>query len=550
VPAEALALGLRAALTHAPLALTELETHTLPALVGAGASALAGASPLGPLLPPATAQALGEAWEPSLLLNDAVLPLRLAAASQLRCGALTLSLWEAYTRDKVELVKGGGPGTSAPAVLRLAAQGRAAAAEGGSSRGYSSSSGGGGGGGSPSGSYHPFTPTLPRESLSVYLAALATVTSTGGSAEDSDALSSSAAPLLPPHAAAASAHLPLAPHLALAHARAAICTMAEGGSLPNLEDLVSLVRLYASAGLMPDARLLVRMLLAPSLRRDYTQAALEKDAEEDAKRLAGALGAPAAQAWHAWPGQGEVLTLGVSTSGLAFGAPHPSAVFDLSIRAALQTCSEGRGGAAGGAAGGGASASSASAATGAHPLPLTARVFALIALALGATGLCEELLPYLIEVGAEQEEAAARRGVRHVILDGGAALAVYGAWAMAGNGSAAEGVLSDPRFDLRCKGSVDAPGLEAAAARDAALSAVTRMPSRTAPPTLHAPLLALHLPWAPATPAILANTLRVYAALSGGAFYRAFRLVEGAGGGGVGACLGPWRACRQCCPAC
>ena len=49
---------------------------------------------------------------------------------------------------------------------------------------------------------------------------------------------------------------------------------------------MQIARVYAATGLVPDARLIVRMLLAPISGRDYTQAALRADAGLSAARRA------------------------------------------------------------------------------------------------------------------------------------------------------------------------------------------------------------------------------------------------------------------------
>ena len=108
--------------------------------------------------------------------------------------------------------------------------------------------------------------------------------------------------------------------------------MTEAGNGPGLAEAAAAARLCVSVGLIPDARLLLRLVMAPLLGRDYNATALEEDATRDSRLLRlqlgiGEGGAPAAMpSWSTWPGQEEVLALSVTTegrAGFAFGAVNP-----------------------------------------------------------------------------------------------------------------------------------------------------------------------------------------------------------------------------------
>jgi hypothetical protein len=473
--AEAVAPAPSAALVALRLALQDgevspaLETALVPALRRAFDAGVGDASPFGPLLPAATLGSGGgaSALSAALLLSDEALPLRLAGAAGLRAGCLVVSLWQAYLADKGVLAMGA---TAAP---------------------YSRE------------------PT--RSAQSAYLAALAAVAACGGAADSTDMCR---APLEDVPAAVVP-RVALCPYLALEQARATVCAMAEAGEGPGLADAAALARLCVSVGLVPDARLMLRLTMAPLLGRDYSAAALEEDAARDSRQLrllqvgsGGAASAPSAvPPWSAWPGQEEVLALSVSTAGragLAFGAsvPPPHTPLNAFVDAEAR-------------------------ARGNHPLPLDTAAFCELALSIGAAGLADELLIPLIEAMAELQ--AAFTTPAPPLLDSTATLAAYCAFAMCGDLERAEAVLRDPRF---CAAELVKPYALAQARNCAAVDDVAaRILER--PVSLRAAFnmsgVLAHrslLGTSPFTYAALVNTFRAVALASGGHVHRALRLLE------------------------
>jgi hypothetical protein len=473
--AEAVAPAPSAALAALRLALAggeasaAAEAELVPALRRAFDAGVGAGSPFGPLLPAAALGSGGgkSALSAALLLSDEALPLRLAGAAGLRAGCLVVSLWQAYLADKGVLALG------------------AAAA--------------------------PFGAEPARAAQAAYLAALAAVAACGGAADSTDVCRAPVEDV----ATAVVPRVPLCPFLALEQARATVCAMAEAGSGPGLADAAALARLCVSVGLIPDARLLLRLVMAPLLGRDYSAAALEEDAARDGRRLRLQLGngsgAPqgALPPWSAWPGQEEVLALSVSSegrAGLAFGATpqQPHSTFSALVEASARSRAQ-------------------------HPLPLDNAAFCELALSIGAAGLADELLSPLVEAAAELQAGFSAPALP--LLDGAATAAVYGAFAMCGDMERAEAVLRDPRFcpPVLVKPS-DYEHVYSAAALDAAAARTFERPTALRPPTPAAlSVFEVHRPLAGTSPlayAALVNTFRAIGLASTGNVHRALRLLE------------------------
>jgi hypothetical protein len=386
-------------------------------------------------------------------LSDIVIPLRMSLAAASRNGPLVLQLWQQYRIDKKELSSNGGASSL------------------------------------------PFSSVMTTEAASSYLAALVVVVESGGDADRADAFHESdgevdkrIAPVAQPIAAA----------VILKEVRSTLSEAAGIGRLPQLSDLMCLVRAYVSCGLLPDARVLIRMLLAPISGRDYTHSALIDDAVKDARALSSSLGKEAT----AWPGQDDILSLGVNSAGLAFGA---SAWLNISASSSVDIV---------------AASVSARRVTD-SALPLSSASFSDIALALSTCGLVDDL-PALIDFASNQEVNFVCGPKRLVILDRLAGIAAYSAFAMDGNMASAEAVLSDSRFDFTTVS--DGPSSQQIGGPTAAsLNAMLRRASDTSA----APIVQRGGAIASGQKALcLLQTLRILGYATNGRVHRALRLTE------------------------
>jgi hypothetical protein len=220
-------------------------------------------------------------------------------------------------------------------------------------------------------------------------------------------------------------------------ARQAVAEAAQGGIKPTVHVVAGVAAVYARAGLRSDARLLLRILLAPVSGEDYTQATLHHDLGADERRLREALQGsrvPSSRGGqflleHVASSDASLHTLGLNTLGHAFGAPSGAGnrwpdTSAFGVAASLLA---------------GSSASSASMAESFPTLEIDASSFASVVLALGAAGL-PDAIAQLIDHAAELTPCP---------LDLVAALSTYAALVEAGDVDAAEALLSDARFDLR-----------------------------------------------------------------------------------------------------
>lgn len=464
-PAPAAALeALRVALDSAS---PQVEAALVPALRRAFDAGVGAASPFGPLLPAAVLGSGGgkSALSAALLLSDEVLPLRLAGAAGLRAGCLVVSLWQAYLADKGALAAG----AAAP----------------------------------------PYAAEPSQDAQTAYLAALAAVAACGSAADSTDVCRAPVSEL----PAAVVPGVALCPFFALEQARVTVCAMTEAGNGPGLAEAAAAARLCVSVGLIPDARLLLRLVMAPLLGRDYNATALEEDAARDNRLLRlqlgiGEGGAPAATpSWSTWPGQEEVLALSVTTegrAGFAFGAVNPLPHTPASALVAAAARSRGS-----------------------QPLPLDNAAFCELALSIGAAGLTDELLTPLIEAAAEEQASASAPA--KPLLDGASTASAYCAYAMCGDLERAEAVLHDPRFCPSALPKGDAEYSYNAAALDTAAARLFERPFAMRAPSSRNNPFATGRPLAGASPlayASLVNTFRAVGLASTGHVHRALRLLE------------------------
>ena len=400
-------------------------------------------------------------------LSDAVLPLRLSLAAAVRNGPLVVQLWQSYLSSKASIASNG---LDTPL---------------------------------------PFANRPTTESISCYLSALAVVAESGGDDDSADAADDVTIvdQRITPVAQ------PLTTDIVLTEARTTLRSVATDGRTPRLSDMLSLVRIYISSGLVPDARVLMRILLAPVSGRDYTQSALIADVEKDARALSEALGSPLV-----WPGQDEVIRLGISSPGLAFNASS-AWVLSTSSPGATEDL---------------VAASVAARGVTESTLPLNSAAFCDLSLTLSACGLTADLLPALIDYASNLEVNSGRPSpspslgpsispgpARFIILDRLAGIAVYSAFAMDGNMVSAEATLSDSRFNFSALADVQAPPLSLATG--AALSAMLRRPAM--PITMAAPQRGVALADGHKSIRLL-QTLRILGYASNGRVHRALRLLE------------------------
>lgn len=387
-------------------------------------------------------------------LSDTVIPLRLSLAAAVRNGPLVVQLWQSYLSAKASLATNG---FDTPL---------------------------------------PFSNKPTTEAISCYLTALAVVAESGGDDDSADAaddimIDQRLAPVAQP----------LATNIVLNEARTTLCSVAADGRTSRLSDVLCLVRIYVSAGLLPDARVLLRMVLAPVSGRDYTQSALSADVEKDARSLSESLGTT-----MKWPGQDVILHTGISSAGLAFGA----SAWLLSTSSGVTTDL--------------VAASIAARSVTESALPLDSAAFCDLAITLSACGLASDL-PALIDYASNMEINFVPRvnsPARFIILDRLAGIAAYSAFAMDGNMVSAEATLSDSRFNFNVL--ADAPvSRPLCLATDAALSAMLRRPAM--PTTMLVPQRGATL--ADGQKAVrLVQTLRILGYATNGRVHRALRLLE------------------------